>query len=182
MLATLTTVLSNWKYAAFAAAVSVLVFTVVIWLPNAELILLVVFDSAGSFTNKTQFLLSLYGSIGTNFTPISATYSLIIALLFGVNVALLAYYIKRMRGGFRSLGNSSVFGIGGFVSGLFGIGCAACGSFVLASVLGLVGATSILLFLPFGGAEFGLFGIVLLIFSTNLISKRITDPLICKTE
>lgn len=179
MLGTLATVFTQWKYTALAVGISALVFSFAIWLPNIELILLVMFGSAGSLLEKLLFLLSLYGSIGTNFTLTSATYTTAIALMFGINVALLVYYIKRMQGGVGSLGNTGVLGVSGFVSGLLGIGCAACGTFILSSVLVLFGATGFLALLPLGGEEFGLVGVGLLAFSTYLLLKKIKGPLVC---
>ena len=182
MLAALITVFNQWRYVTLAICISALVFTFAIWLPNIELIMLVMFGSAGSLMEKVSFLLSLYGSIGTNFTFVSATYTISIALLFGMNVALLVYYIKRMQGGVTRLGNTSALGISGFVSGLLGIGCAACGTFILSSVLVLFGATGSLALLPLGGEEFGLVGVGLLAFSTFLLLKKMKGPLVCSTN
>lgn len=174
------TVLRKPKYLLTAITVAVLVFTFAIWLPNFSLLSQVLHpDSAGSITEKANFLWSLYGSIGTNFSLVSATYTIAIAILFGVNISLLAYYIARMRGGVRRVGSTSAAGIGGLVSGIFGIGCAACGTFILTSVLAVFGATGFLAFLPFGGEEFGFLGVLLLIYSIYILTKKINDPLVC---
>jgi len=65
------------------------------------------------------------------------------------------------------------------VSGIFGVGCAACGSVIVSSLLLLVGAGGVLTILPFHGAEFGVLGIIFLWFSIYQLSKRIDDPLVC---
>lgn len=182
MLSVFVEVFKNTRYIALALCVNIAVFTFAVWLPNLELITLVLFDSAGSLMEKVSFVLSLYGSIGTNFTLTSATYTIAIALMFGINVSLLVYYIKRMRGGAGSLGGTSVLGVSGFVSGLLGIGCAACGTFIISTVLVLFGATGILTLLPLGGEEFGLVGVGLLVFSTYLLLKKMKEPLVCSTN
>ena len=98
----LKTVFSKFKYLLIAFVVSVSVFSFAVWLPNFSLLSRVLHpDSAGSMIEKADFVLSLYGSIETNFSAVSASYTVAIAILFGVNVALLAYYITRARGGAR---------------------------------------------------------------------------------
>jgi len=173
-------ILAKPMYALLAIFVSVIVFTVAVWLPNLGLIYVVVQKTA--VAEVMSLLWSLYGAIGTNFTLISASYTVLIAILFGINVALLAYYIKRARGGssIRSVSSTGAAGIGGLVSGAFGIGCAACGTFIFTSVLALFGATGFLAFLPFGGEEFGFLGVGLLIYSIYVLTRKINDPLVCE--
>lgn len=154
------------------------IFTGAVWLPNMALIKSV-FDSAASLNVKLTFLVTLYQSIGTNFTIVSATYTLLIALLFGVQITLLYYYIRKTKTNRASLRRVGGTGLGGLVAGIFGIGCAACGTFILTAVLSLVGAGGLLAFLPFGGEEFGFLGVGLLLYSIWLLLKKLNSPLIC---
>lgn len=177
------TILRKPKYLLAAVLVAVSVFTLAVWLPNFSLLAQVIHpDSAGSVSEKASFVWSLYGSIGTNFTVISATYTITIAVLFGMNIALLAYYIARTRNGIRGVGRTGAAGVGGLVSGIFGIGCAACGTFILTSILALFGASGLLVVLPFGGEEFGLIGVLLLMYSIYLLAKKINGPLVCEIK
>lgn len=177
----LKTVFSKFRYLLIAVIVSLLVFSLAVWLPNFSLLSQVLHpDSAGTISEKANFVFSLYGSIGTNFTAISASYTIAIAILFGINIALLAYYIRRARGGVRNVGSSGAAGVGGLVSGIFGIGCAACGTFVLTSLLTLLGVSGLLVFLPFGGEEFGFIGVALLVYSIYILTNRIKDPMVCE--
>jgi hypothetical protein len=100
------------------------------------------------------------------------------SVLFGVNIALFTYYIRR-RQSLQSSTGVQVAGIAGLVSSLFGIGCAACGSVIVTGLLGLFGASSLLLLLPFHGAEFGLLGLGLFVISIHYLSLRVDDPLVC---
>lgn len=176
----LKTVFSNLMYPLIAVTVSLLVFSFAVWLPNFSLLGQVLHpDSAGTISEKANFVFSLYGSIGTNFTAVSAGYTIAIAILFGMNIALLSYYIARARGGVRGVGTTGAAGVGGLVSGIFGIGCAACGTFILTSVLTLFGASGYLAILPLGGEEFGFLGVGLLIYSIYILTKKINDPLVC---
>jgi hypothetical protein len=103
-----------------------------------------------------------------------------IAVLFGINFALLGFYISTVRSirGSISAGSSS---LGGLISGLFGIGCAACGTFILSTVLTSFGSAGLLTILPFRGEELSLIGIGLLTYSILIIGKKLQYPFICPT-
>jgi len=168
------------KYTALAILIAGMVFTLAILIPNLSLIGIIFLSSTASVFEKLSLIISLYGSIGTNFTVISASYTILIAVLFGMNIALLTYYIRKVSGGVKGVRSTGAVSIGGLVSGVFGIGCAACGTFILTSVLALFGATSLLAFLPFGGEEFGFLGVGLLLYSVYMLVKKIDAPFVCK--
>ena len=64
------------------------------------------------------------------------------------------------------------------IAGLLGVGCAACGSVILTAVLAGAGST-LLLLLPFGGAELGFLGIVLLLYAIVKMHKEIAKGSVC---
>ncbi len=167
-------------YLLIAVLVAGVVFTLAVWLPNIRLISMVLFSDTASVLDKVYFLTSLYGSIGTNFTTVSASYTIAIVALFGINSALLTYYIRKMRGGMRGLSSTGAAGIGGLVSGVFGIGCATCGTFIITSALALFGATGFLAFLPLRGGEFGFVGVGLLMYSVYAVTRKIDEPMVCE--
>ena len=103
---------------------------------------------------------------------------MLVALLFGMNVAMFLYYLKQRRTVF--VGGGTATGIGGLIAGILGVGCAACSSVLLTSLLATLGASGLLALLPFGGGEFGIAGIFLLLISISSIAKKIQDPLICE--
>ena len=78
-----------------------------------------------------------------------------------------------------NLASVGASGIGGLISGFFGIGCAACGTFLLSSILILLGTGGLLAWLPFRGEEFGLLGVGLLLYANHMIVKKIQAPLVC---
>lgn len=172
------TVFKELRYTLTATLVAAGVFVLAVWLPNIRLIGAVMASEVGTFTEKLSFLVGLLGSISTNFTTVSAASTIIVAILFGINVALLLFYIKQVRvcDNVHALGS---MGIVGLVSGFLGIGCAACGTFVLTSVLVMIGASGILAYLPFGGEEFGFVGIGLLLLSVYATTKKIAAPKVC---
>ena len=171
-------VFRNARLALLSVVVAVAVFLFAVWLPNFGLITRVVFDSSVSIESKVQLPWSLVGSIGTNFTPLSATYTIVIAVLFGVYIAMLTYFLKRRIKEVRQDGVAT--GFLGIASGILGVGCATCGSFLLTSVLSIVGASGTLALLPLGGNEFGIIGVILLAVSLYMTAKQIENPLVCK--
>lgn len=169
-----------WKplYALIALVTSAVVFAFAVWFPNISLIVEIMGHPGISFSQKLDLPISLLGSIATNFTLLSASYTIAIALLFGVNLAMTIYFLRRKISEVRQSGVAT--GFIGLASGVLGMGCAACGSLLLTSGLSLVGASGILAFLPLAGGEFGILGVILLLASIYLIAKQIQNPAICK--
>ena len=165
-------------YALIALVTSAVVFAFAVWFPNISLIVEIMGHPGISFSQKLDLPISLLGSIATNFTLLSASYTIAIALLFGVNLAMTIYFLRRKISEVRQSGVAT--GFIGLASGVLGMGCAACGSLLLTSGLSLVGASGILAFLPLAGGEFGILGVILLLASIYLIAKQIQNPAICK--
>jgi len=166
-------------YVILALVVSALVFVFAVWLPNIRLVAGIVISPDVPFASKLELPLSLLGSIATNFTLLSASYTIVIAILFGVYIAMITYFLKRR---IKEVGQGGVAtGFIGITSGVLGVGCAACGSFLLTS-FSLVGAGGVLTLLPLGGSEFGIIGAVLLASAIYMTAKKIIDPLVCKVE
>lgn len=172
-------VFRNTRYTLMAGGVAFMVLSATLLLPNLGAITQVFAAGSVSLSAKLSFLVSLYGTILTNFNLLSATNLVLIAVLFGVNISLVTYYIRRQQ---VASSNTKVHAasMGGLVSGVLGIGCAACGSIILTALLGTFGAGSFIVLLPFHGAEFGLIGIALMLASIYYVSARINDPLVCR--
>lgn len=165
-------------YALFAITTSAVVFMFAVWLPNISLIVEVMGHSGVPFWQRLGLPVSLLGSIATNFTLLSASYTIAIALLFGVNLALTIYFLRRKLSGVKRGGMAT--GFMGIASGVLGMGCAACGSLLLTSGLSFVGASGVLAFLPLSGGEFGILGVILLSASIYLTAKQIQNPVVCR--
>lgn len=166
------------SYVLLALVTSACMFAFAVWFPNISLIIDIMGHSEASFSQKISLPIGLLGSIGTNFTVLSASYTIAIAILFGMNVAMLAYFLKRRVTEARQSGIAT--GFFGIASGMVGMGCAACGSLLLTSVLSLFGATGILSFLPLAGGEFGILGVILLSMSLYVIAGNIQNPAVCR--
>lgn len=164
-------------YVVLALAVSASAFVLAVLLPNIRLVAGVISSPDISFVNKFELPLSLLGSIGTNFTLLSASYTITIAILFGIYLAMLVYFIKNK---VRDISQSGIAtGTLGILSGILGVGCAACGVFLLTSLLSIFGIAGIISYLPLDGGEFGIIGVILLATSIYMTAKKITTPQVC---
>ncbi len=120
---------------------------------------------------------AIFTSIGTNFTPLSFVLTVVAAVLFGMDMVF-AYHYFRMRG--EVLKVSGLYrGATGFFLGIFGAGCAACGSVVLSAAGAFLGGVSFISFLPFGGLEFSLLSVAILFVSVIITARNVGRPLIC---
>ncbi len=180
MFRVLKNVFSRTRYVVLAVGISILVFVFAVWFPNIGLIAGVMADHAISFNQKLELPWNLLGSITTNFTLLSASYTIATAVLFGMNIAMFTYYLRRRVVEVKQGG--MVTGFLGIASGTLGLGCAACGSFLLTAILPIFGAGSLLTFLPLGGGEFGILGVILLSVSLYLAAKQIQNPAVCKID
>ncbi|MDO8624301.1 MAG: hypothetical protein Q7R54_03010 [bacterium] len=168
-------VFANISYIALASTLAIAAFLFVVWLPNLGLLGEVFTMSSASLAAKLTVAISL---IGTNGSILSAGYTILIALLFGINIAMIVYFFRRVH---ARLGAQEVgAGLGGIISGLLGIGCAACGSLIVGTAFWSLGAASVLAVLPLEGGEFGILSVLLLAFSLALISKKIAAPETCE--
>ncbi|WKZ29631.1 MAG: hypothetical protein QY323_02775 [Patescibacteria group bacterium] len=98
--------------------------------------------------------------------------TLALAVLFGINVAFIVRYMRRQVRMHRAAGASAL----GVLVGLLGVGCAACGSALFASLLG---TGSALAALPLRGQEFTWLGIALVLLSTFSLARKLVEPEAC---
>lgn len=73
----------------------------------------------------------------------------------------------------------SLLGMTGVFLSILGFSCISCGIGLLASILSLLGLSSLSLYFPLHGLEFGFLGIVVINFTSYLVLKRIKNPFIC---
>lgn len=172
-------VFRKFSYALIAIGGGLIAFTFAVWLPNFSLIANTVANSSVPFGIKAQLLTGLFESITTNFSVFSAFSTILITILFGINLAIAIYLAKRD----RVLGRGEITAsVGGVISGALGVGCAACGSFVATSTLSLVGAGGAIALLPFNGGEFNIVSIVFLVASIYFVARRIATPSVCPPQ
>src|SRR3989338_7720439 len=104
-------------YAILALSVSVVVFTFAVWLPNIRLIANIIISADVPFVSKIKLPLSLLGSIATNFTLFSASYTIVISILFGMYIGMVAYFLNYR---IKEVGQNGIAtGFLGITSGVF---------------------------------------------------------------
>lgn len=165
-------------YLGLAALIGLAAFVAQLWLPNYRLLGTVFATPEAAFALKAQLLASLLGGLFTNFDAVAAFSAVAVPLLFGVDIAMIAYFLRRRRAQLPR--GEIVAGLGGAASGAIAAGCAACGSFLLITILSFFGATGALALLPLHGGELGLLSIALLLLSIFLIARRIVAPAVCE--
>jgi hypothetical protein len=179
----LSQVFSKGWYVLLAVITALATFVLTTWLGNLGLVWKIVSSEWLPLADKAKILLALIGSISTNFTAFSASCAIAIAVLFGMNVAVINYIFREQRRQEPQSGQIvTATSLGGLVSGLFGIGCAACGTFVLSPALAFLGIGTLTTLLPFGGEEFGALGVGLLSLSLIISAKRIGHPTLCQVS
>lgn len=167
------------SYVALAILVAVVVMALALWLPNLGLLRQIMFASAAPVASKIGIALGLLGAIGTNYTVLSAMALAAAALLFGANVALLVFGTRARHSMLTTQGSGLVVSLSGVTTSLVGIGCAACGSLVLAPVLSFLGAGGLLAALPWAGEEFVVPGLGLLLLSVFLTARGLASSGAC---
>ena len=161
-------------YLALAAAAAVAAFLLAVWFPNLGLIAELFRGSEVPLGAKLGIAISLLGGIATNFSLLSAGYTVAIAVLLGASTTMIVYLLQQGR--LASAGRNIAVGSGGAASGALGIGCAACGSLVLGAAAPFAGALAAL---PLAGAEFGIASVVLLSASLLLVGRSIARASAC---
>jgi hypothetical protein len=166
---------------AVGVAGAVLVLTT--WLPNLGLVSQIALSGSASVADKARILFALTGSLATNFTAFSAVATIAVAALFGANVAAIVYLIRQQRRGSAMSGSThATTSLAGLVSGILGVGCAACGTLVLGPLLSFMGGATLVGLLPFAGEELTVLGIALLAASLLVTVRRIAQPVSCPID
>lgn len=173
-------VFSRPAYLGLAALIGLAAFVAQLWLPNYRLLGAVFATPEAAFSIKAQLLAGLLGGLFTNFDAVAAFSAMAVPLLFGVDIAMIIYFLRRRR---AQLPRGEIAaGLGGAASGAVAAGCAACGSFLLITILSFFGATGALALLPLRGGELGLLSIALLLLSIFLIARKIAAPVVCEIQ
>ncbi len=174
----LTQVFSKPAYITLAIVTFIILLTLAIWLPNINFLAHTATSDMFSLSQKVGIIGSVFGSIQTNFNPLSRNITIVVTFLFAINLSFFIYFFLRA----ARLSKEAGIGTSGFLLGLIGVGCASCGSVILASFLGVSTTAGFIGILPLKGQEFGLLSIFLLSISIYFLSEKIKDPIVCKTK
>lgn len=172
-------VFRNWQYGFLAITVSSAAFAFATWYPNFGLMLRTIVSPNLPLVDRILFPIGLLGTIRTSFSVFSATYTITLVILLGMSIAMIVFAFRRRASTLRPRKGVAATFLG-TMSGLLGIGCAACGSLLLAPLLATTGGVALLTALPLRGGEFGLLGVLLLMFSIYVTAREIQTPVACK--
>lgn len=164
------------RYVALALVSAVAIGVGIIWLSSGhQLIRFTLTSDIFNWNAKLKIIWTSLGLYATNFTLASQIMIVLVALMSGMNIAMLAFYFKR-RMVVGSAAGASGFGL---LVGTLGVGCSACDSVILSSLIGITAASTLVSVLPLRGAEFGIASIALIGLSTYWIAKKIQSPEMC---
>lgn len=148
------------------------------WLPNLHFLGQTLFTGRYSVGARAIILLNTFNLLQSNLSVVTLSLTVLIAFLTAVNIALIVYYFRQN----KPLKAAAGTGFFGLLVGLFGIGCATCGSVVLSAIFGLTATAAFVSYLPWRGLEFGLFSLVVLTLSLFLTARKIKEPSTCRVK
>ncbi len=129
-----------------------------------------------SWIEKIMLILTYLLDIASSFTLGSTILIILGSVLSGINLAFVYTYFTTRA---KVLMKTNLYSGVGLVFALLGVGCAACGTALLSTLLGLFGLSSILGFLPYQGLEVGYIGLAILMLATISLAKKVIAPNIC---
>ncbi len=160
-----------WNYLFIFIATTLVVFVIIVLSSSFPLVVSVLFTFDADVLTKFYIIVGMVGSIQTKFSGFSIFSIITVSILFGANISAITYLIKNSG---AVLYRKSIVGAGGgAVSAILGGGCATCGTLVVAPLLASVGLGGLLSLLPFGGQEFNVLALVVLLLSFWNTLKKI---------
>ena len=156
------------RFFILSASSSILYFLLSIYLTNPTLITDTVLGNY-SLIYKEHIISGLLQGLTTSISSLNLILLISISILTGLNLALLSgrMHLLQKKSGHLLAGGSIL----GTITG----GCASCGL----PILGALGLTGSLAYLPFKGLEISALALILLAISFFVLLKK-TDPKYCK--
>lgn len=155
---------------------SVVFFVLLLVIQNGKASLEALGFTALSVSKRLSLATSTLTDLGSSFNTGTLLLAVFGSIVGGINTSLAYTYMKQR--GQLILSSGLYSGLGLFLAFL-GIGCAACGTVFVATILGFFGLSSVLHVLPYHGQEIGYLGIVVLFIATYFLSHKVTQPNVC---
>lgn len=163
-------VLAYPSYLLIAFAGLLLGLGAALWALNTDLLRFVLFESGVSAGLKIEFFFGVYQSLFSEIGSLQSLVLVIFGVLFGINLALLVFVLKRRFRQQKSLKGSAA-SVPGLLLATIGGGCAACGTSLLAPLFATFGITSAGFIRDFGLVA-AILGIVLISYSAAKLSEQ----------
>ncbi|MBI3251674.1 MAG: hypothetical protein HYZ62_02050 [Candidatus Andersenbacteria bacterium] len=167
-------------YGGLAGGVAVLALGLLVWSNNVPLLFQVLQSPLFTVSDMATLLVRLLLGITTSMGVGTVWLLVAMSILFGINVSLLAYSFNHRQLLPRVSGSGS--SLIALVSGVFGAGCASCGTYLLGAALTFAGATGLLPLFPLGGREFLLVSIALLLVSVVWSARSLVAAGVCRVR
>ncbi|OGY49557.1 MAG: hypothetical protein A3B89_01755 [Candidatus Buchananbacteria bacterium RIFCSPHIGHO2_02_FULL_40_13] len=142
---------------------------------NYDLLIFTLTSGLFSFKTQAGIFFSALASVAA-LPLISLTAIIILSALLAIEISLFIFYFKKQLAFKRETG----LGFSAIAVSFLGLGCSACGSLILSSLIGLTATTAVIDWLPLEGLEFGLLGIFILLLAIYLTAYKISAPNDCK--
>ena len=169
-------VFSRWHYILLVFVVAIIFFWGTVLLQSISFLKFASTYTPSEFWARFRIIFQVWGFFKINSTLWSRWLVFLVSILAGINFSMLIFYLRRK----IKLEKSAGTGFVGIIVGIFGVGCASCGSVVLSSIFGYTATTNFLATLPFHGIEIGILGLLLLLLSIYLLASKIQNPSVCK--
>lgn len=149
-----------------------------IWLPHIDFIWDIIVSDTYPIFRKAKILFYSLGGFRTTLTLQDQIFSVITALLVGLNITFVVYYFKNKFVFVKEAGG----GLLGTFAALLGTGCSACGSVVLSSFFGVSATATTLDLFPLGGAEISILGALIILITIGIVANKIEQPVVCSVK
>jgi len=173
---TLKTIFLNRKYLRLFAIYNVFFFLLYIIYQNMLQSLEIFNINIFSFSEKLIiFLKSIF-----DFSFIKDMGTFLLFIIFIISISLFTLLSKALYDKTGEINkNKSFWGSIWIFISILGLSCVSCGIGLLASILSFLGFSSIMLYLPLHGLEFGFIGLFFLNISNFFLLKRLKNPFVC---
>jgi len=169
-------VFRNKKYVLLSLGIAILFYVITNWLHNSALIGQIFTLPLLTTVVKFKLIISLLFATMSNFLNWwTFVLMLFVALFFGLNTSLLVYHYRQRWSITKQTGTSLI----SMVISFFGVGCAACGSVLLSTLFGYIFTAVLITFLPAHGVEFIILALILLLYSTYSLSRKVVGQTNC---
>lgn len=158
-------------YLIAAVLIALLTLGIVLWAFNLNLLRYILSEPTLMVIERLWFLVSIYGSVLTNFESLVAVSLVLFSALFGINLAALIFVIKQ-KGKIVSSGGKSA---GGIITAIIGAGCAACGTSIISPVLAALGASGSIALAQSVGLAINIASIIIMFFSIYASGKLVAN-------
>ncbi len=168
-------VFSQGRFVTYALIGAVGGYVLMAWLFEARLVEIII-AAPIALVSKIGVLFSLIDTIRTNTTSGEYGAFILLALLLGVQFSLSLFVFKKT----RAIHTAGMWGgVMGFIGGVLGVGCLACGTVALAPLLSLIGMGTAVGAGAIGGPVSLVLGIIILGISITITLRSIDRPLVC---